>query len=405
MSATTLVLVEPGAHRPGGHRHRTLAALARADGHTLVVAPQGVTAETRAALETAGARLTGPAGAAPGLLAAGGRTTAALASAGRRLFASRRWPTAVRRLPHQVTLVSRCLTEAACVRAGRARADGPATVVVLSASEALHGLVGLLGGPHLRYVHELVTTEDTAVRWLGRLARAKRWHVRVISPTRAVHDGLAARFPGLPMTVRPFCVVEDDDWLDEDERARARDAFGIPAAETAVCLVGGWWPYKDLDVVDAALTQLDLPVHLLVAGDPLDHDRLQVWAALPHVRLRTIPGPLDEAAIRAVYAAADATLVTRRPGVGKESGLVVDAARLGIPLIICGHDVDLVRNAARKDWVRAFPPGDGDALAAILDGLAPTPVPRPARTCTAELGVPTATDQVGFLLALAEELC
>lgn len=47
MTAAALVLVEPGAHRPGGHRHRTLAAIATAHGNTVVITPYGVTAETR----------------------------------------------------------------------------------------------------------------------------------------------------------------------------------------------------------------------------------------------------------------------------------------------------------------------------------------------------------------------
>lgn len=51
------------------------------------------------------------------------------------------------------------------------RASDDRRVVVLSACEALHGAVGLLGGPHIRFVHELVTTEGTVVRLLGWLAR------------------------------------------------------------------------------------------------------------------------------------------------------------------------------------------------------------------------------------------
>jgi hypothetical protein len=47
-----------------------------------------------------------------------------LAGAGRRAFASRRWPAAVRRAPHQVTLLARCLVEAACVRTARRMTGG-----------------------------------------------------------------------------------------------------------------------------------------------------------------------------------------------------------------------------------------------------------------------------------------
>ncbi|MGW2857225.1 hypothetical protein ACWDAZ_36855 [Streptomyces sp. NPDC001215] len=50
MTAEALVLVEPGAHRPGGHRDHALTALAAAYGNTVVVAPFGIAAQTRAAL-------------------------------------------------------------------------------------------------------------------------------------------------------------------------------------------------------------------------------------------------------------------------------------------------------------------------------------------------------------------
>lgn len=127
----------------------------------------------------------------PALLAAAAASTAALAAAARRVFASRRWPVAVRRLPHQVTLLARCLAEAACVRTGRRFTGGMGTVVVLSASEALHGAAGLLGGHHVRFVHELVTTEDAALRLLGHLTRRGERRVRVLAPTDAVREGLS----------------------------------------------------------------------------------------------------------------------------------------------------------------------------------------------------------------------
>ncbi|MFJ9893598.1 hypothetical protein ACIQPR_09715 [Streptomyces sp. NPDC091280] len=397
-----LVLIEPGAHRPGGHRDRALTALAAVHGNVVVIAPHGVAEATRAALEVAGARVTGPAGAAPAVLAAAGTYAAALAAAGRRAFSSRRWPRAVRRLPHQVMALSRCLTEAACVRTGR-RLTGPAaTVVVLSASEALHGAAGLLGGRHLRFVHELVTTEDTALRVLGRLARRGERRVVVLAPTGAVHDDLARRFPRLPLKVRPFAVADPQDRLTDTDRQRAREAFGIPPDAASVCLVGGWWPYKDPDVTDAALARLDAPLHVLVAGGPPAHALLKRWAALPHVRLHVWPGPLPETVIRDVYAASDAALVARRPGVAKESGLVVDAVRLGVPLIVSDHDPVLTKTLAGHGWVRLFPAGDGAALADILRDLAWSPLPRPAACAGADLGVPTAAAQAVFLTELKE---
>ncbi|MEU3878115.1 hypothetical protein AB0E87_30245, partial [Streptomyces sp. NPDC029704] len=102
----------------------------------------------------------------------------------------------VRRSPHQVTLIARCLTEAASLRTARRLVREPAAVVVLSASEALHGAAAVLGGePHLRFVHEAITTEDAPVRLLGQLARRGEWRVVTLYPTAAVRDQFAGAFP------------------------------------------------------------------------------------------------------------------------------------------------------------------------------------------------------------------
>ncbi|KPI06154.1 hypothetical protein OK006_6583 [Actinobacteria bacterium OK006] len=308
----------------------------------------------------------------------------------------------VRRVPHQVTLLARCLAEAACVRTAH-RLAGGATVVVLSASEALHAAAGLLGGPHIRFVHEVVTAEGAVVRLLGRLAAGGGQRVVVLTPTDAVRDEVTGRFPGLRVRVRPFAVADPGERLADAERRQARDAFGIPATEAAVCLVGGWWPYKDIAVVDNALAWLDRRLHLLVAGAPLDHEVLDRWAALPAVRLHVVPGPASQEQVRAVYAAADAALVARRPGVGKESGLVVDAVRLGVPLLLSDHDPALTVRLTGQDWAQIFPAGDGARLAALLCDLPWAPPPRPAPGTAAVLGVPTAAGQAGFLTRIVTE--
>ncbi|MGW0010124.1 hypothetical protein ACWDVX_10250 [Streptomyces tendae] len=205
MSSDVLVLVEPGAHRVGGHHHGALTALAKAYHRPLVLVPFGIV---------------------PGALILAAGFVASVAEVSRRLLRGRRWPTPVRRVPHQVTLLSRCLAEAACVRT--ARRFGAAAVVVLSANEALHGLASLLGGPHSRFVHEVVTTEDWPLRLLGRVARPCEQRVRVLVPTEAVRADVAARFPRLRVTVRPYAVADPGDRLTAEERHRARETFGIP---------------------------------------------------------------------------------------------------------------------------------------------------------------------------------
>ncbi|WP_411574889.1 hypothetical protein [Streptomyces fradiae] len=403
-----LVLIEPYAHRGGGHHQHTLTALA-ATGASLVVAPAGLS-QGLSPLARSGARIAvGPDGAAARFLLAAARGAERASTAGLRAFASRRWPRPVRRLPHQVTLLARCLTEAACLRTARRLAPRAAAVVILSASEALHGLAALLGGaPHLRFVHELVTTEDLPVRWLGRLARRGEKRVVALYPTPAVRDQITAAFPTLPGEVRAF-AVDDGRRLTEAERDGGRTAFAIPDDATAVCVVGGWWPYKDIAVIDAALARLTAPLHVLVCGTPLDDAVLARWHRMPHVRLHTVPGPVAGEILRLVYGAADAALVARHPGVGKESGLVMDAARLGVPLIVSEHDPDLTARLAGQPWVWSFPAGDAGALAEALDKLSADAPARPDTSAPSVLDLYPAAEQAAFLTTtytrLLKECC
>ncbi|WND36387.1 glycosyltransferase [Streptomyces sp. BB1-1-1] len=392
-----LVLIEPYAHRLGGHHQHALVALARASTDAVVVVPYGIGSEAATALRTAGAHVMGPVGPAARVLFVAANTAEALSTVGLRIFADRRWPTSLRRAPHQITLLARYLIEAACLRTARRLAPGPGAVVVLSASEALHGAAALLGGlPHLRFVHEYVTSEDAAVRLLGRLNRAGEKRVLALYPTAAVRDQLAPAFPRLTGEVRTF-AVDDGRRLSEAEREGARAAFDIPAGRRAVCLVGGWWPHKDIGVIDASLSRLKEPLHLVVTGHPLDEATLARWRALPRVRLHTVPGPVSEEVLRIVYGAADAALVARHRGVGKESGLVMGTVRHGVPLIVSDHDPGLTARLTGQDWARVFPAEDPDGLAEALDRLTADP-PNPPGTGAADtVGLPTADRQAAFL--------
>ncbi|MEU3992595.1 glycosyltransferase [Streptomyces platensis] len=401
-----LVLIEPYANRLGGHHQRTLVALARVRPGSLVIAPHGIATETVDALREAGARLvTGPSGHQARVLLAASRLAASISAAGQRLLRSRRWPRRMRRLPHQVTLIARCLTEGAALRTARRLESRADAVVILTASEALHGAAALLGDqPHLRFVHEAVTDEDAVVRLLGRLARRGEGRVIAVYPTQAVADQFAAAFPRLPAVVGGF-AVDDGHRLTAGEREGGRAAFDVPSSEAVVCLVGGWWPYKDIAVIDAALSRLKEPLHLVVTGFPLDEALLQRWRAQPGLRVHTVPGPVSEAVLRLVYAAADAALVTRHRGTGKESGLVMDAARLGVPLIVSDHDPALTARLRSRPWALTFPAGDPAALAEALHTVIRQPPPLPGPEAPGLLGMRSAAEQAGFLTRTFASLC
>ncbi|MFE0103310.1 hypothetical protein [Streptomyces sp. NPDC059009] len=398
MTDCPLVLIEPYANRLGGHHQRTLVALAQARLGSLVITPHGIAREAVTALREAGARLVAsPAGRRAGVLLVASRLVARLSAVGQCLFRSRRWPRPLRRLPHQVTLIARCLAEAAALRTARRLEPAAEAVVILTASEALHGAAALLGGqPHLRFVHEAVTAEDAAVRLLGRLARRGEERVIALYPTQAVGEQFATAFPNLPAVVRAF-AVDDGRRLTDAERDGGRAAFGIPAAEAVVCLVGGWWPYKDIATIDAALSRLKEPLHLVVAGAPLDDSVLERWRSLPDLQLHTVPGPVAESVLRLVYGASDAALVARHPGVGKESGLVMDAVRLGVPLVVSDHDSELTARLHGLPWALTFPAGEPDGLADALHTVVRQPPEHPAPEAPGLLGVPSAADQADFL--------
>ncbi len=344
--------------------------------------------------------MTGTVGPPAVLLLAAGVAAAGVSTVQARILRGPRWPTWVRRQPHQVGLIGRCLVEAACLRTARRLLGGQAgAVVVLSASEALHGAAAVLGGlAHLRFVHEVTTTEDLPVRLLRRPFSPGQARVLALCPTAAVQRQLARAFPRLPATVRAF-AVDDGARLTEAERDRARAALEIPAGDPVVCLVGGWWQHKDIATVDTALARLRHPLQLLVVGAPLDQAVLRRWQALPRCRLHVLPGPVGGQLLRGVYAVADAALVARHRGVGKESGLVMDTARYGVGLIVSDHDPVLTSRLAGQDWVRLFPAGDPQALAELLDRLAIGPLPpRPGPHTPRLLGMPTAAEQAAFFV-------
>ncbi|MQS36512.1 glycosyltransferase family protein [Streptomyces katsurahamanus] len=394
----SLVLIEPYADQLGGHHQRTLVALAQARPGSLVVTLSGIAPDAVAALREPNARLvTGPVGCIPVGFLAASRLLSGVSTVVRRVFRSRRWPDRLRRLPHQITLTARCLAEASALRTTRRLQPDTDAVVILTASEALHGATALLSGqPHLRFVHEAVTAEDFFVRFLGRLAHRGEQRVIAMYPTQAVGDQFAENFPDLSAVVRAF-AVDDGLRLTDTERESGRTAFGIPVTDAVVCLVGGWWSYKDLDVIDAALARLKEPLHLVVTGDPLDESMLARWRNLPFLHLHVVPGPVAECVLRLVYGAADAALVARRPGVGKESGLVMDAARLGVPLIVSDHDPTLTGQLQGQPWALTFPTGDPDGLVHALHSVIRQPPERPGPEAPGLLGMSTAPDQVDFL--------
>ncbi|MFI7286426.1 hypothetical protein ACIBRY_07180 [Streptomyces anulatus] len=91
--------------------------------------------------------------------------------------------------------------------------------------------------------------------------------------------------------------------------------------------------------------------------------------------------------------------------VGKESGLVMDAARLGIPLAISDHDPDLTARLGGRPWVLTFTTSAPDALAEALHSVIRRPLERPGPEASRLLGMWSAAGQADFLTHTFASLC
>ncbi|MEV0323033.1 hypothetical protein ACIBKX_32805 [Streptomyces sp. NPDC050658] len=403
MTDAPLVLIEPYAHRPGGHHQHTLVALAAARPGSLVIAPYG--AADLPALRKAGARvITGSVGRGAGRLLTLARAASAGSAIGGRALSSLRRPRCLRRLLDQVTLLERWLTEAACLRTAAQLERDPGAVVVLSASEALHGAAALLGGQaHLRFIHDRVMAEGVALRLLGWSARRGERQVLALYPTASVRDQMAPAFRCLTGVVRCF-AVDDGNRLTDAERNTGRAAFAIPDGAVALCLAGTWGPHDDIDTVSAALEGVRRPLHLVVCGALTREEVLARWGELPGLRVHTVPPSAGPYVLRLVHAAADAALVARRLGAGEESGAVMDAVRLGVPLLVSEHDPELSARLGGHPWAWLFPAGDADGLTAVLDRLAEGLPERPGNRAPVHLGMATAVEQADFVIRIYAQL-
>jgi glycosyltransferase involved in cell wall biosynthesis len=171
-----------------------------------------------------------------------------------------------------------------------------------------------------------------------------------------------------------------------------RRRLGFAPNDVVVVMIGGWQSYKDPLTALKGLSRAKTKLVVIVAGFPIDADcALQFQTS----SLRVIPivGPLDPAALRNVYATADLTVVSRVAGIARESGLVMDAAKFGVPLLMSDNDPDLVRCLADAPWVTVFSAGNPTQLAEAVDELN-FPLLRPPSTAQTVLGMLTSSEMV-----------
>ena len=387
-----LVLVEPHAHMLGGHWSDNLVLLAEAArdrGKPVTVGSvNGIFPDTRAALERVGATTVCEAerDAAAGLYGS-------LARLLERCFELTHWVRPNSRWPYQLILLSRCFAEAASLRMALSTLDDESspTIVVFSASDTLAGAAAALSrAAHIRIVHEILYSwEGPLLRLIEHACRRARRGVLVVCTTPAVESAVKKRYPDLRSVVQPFAIVDPEIYISEDERSVARRSLGLLPDELVGAFVGGWWPTKDVRTVERALSLTREPVGILIAGSPVDEATVQRIRHATKGRVIVLARQLLLRELRQVYAASNFTIVSRFQGEQKESGLVMDGARYGVPLVVSDHDPVLSERLSEQEWVRFFRAGDAAALARVLDDLVELPPVRPSPAVAARLGMLT----------------
>ena len=306
-------------------------------------------------------------------------------------------------LPAQVRYVSRCLAEVAALRtATRVAGEDVEAVVILTASQGLAATAaGLSRTPHLRFVHYQGVPEGACLGALEKIFTRSARSVAVIATNVAIESITKQRHPDRLILVRSFSVADPSMYIGEDERCPARRELGLADTEFVVAMVGGWWPYRDIETVKLGLQLLRRPVTLVVCGIPVRPSELEPAIACGGGRTVNLAGSVTESELRRIYAASDGALVTRTPGWPEEVATVFDAARYGVPLLVTDHDQDLSHRLRGEPWVRLFRAGDPHDLARALSGFAERPPPRPDQHAAERLGLTSATETIAAFSSIA----
>ena len=264
-----LVLVEPHAHMLGGHWSDNLVVLAEAArdrGKPVVVGSvNGIFPDTRAMLERVGATTV-----CEPKRDALGRLYRSLAGLFERCFELADLDASQQALAIPADTPEPLFWEAASLRVALNTLDGESspTTVVFSASESLAGAAAALSRTaHIRIVHEILYSwEAPLLRAIEYACRRARPSVVAVCTTPAIESALKQRYPDLQSAVQPFAIMDPRMYVSEEERGVARRSLGLLPGEPVAALVGGWWPWKDIDTVVRALGLTREPVGIIVAG-------------------------------------------------------------------------------------------------------------------------------------------
>lgn len=394
----TLYLIEPFAHETNGHWADSLGRLSLASSaraRTVVVAPQPLASSLHQQLLSAGIAVRDPA-----ISSASSRLLHVVFRVVRRAEQiARRVGSADAHIAEDLWLLGVAFQEMVLLRAIRDQVEpGSRRVLVLTGSAAFLGMIATLSAvPHVRFLHDARGPRGVVARFLDRRWRSRISSMRLYCTTDSLRASLAERGVATGVRVQTFAMRADGDYLAEAERIEARTAMGIRDDQFVIGLVGGWWPAKDVDTVALALRLTSEPVHALVAGEPLRPEALASMEQALEGQLTVIDKGLSADELRMVYACCDASVVSRWRGVTKESGLVMDAVKYGVPLIVSDHDPTLTARVAREPWALSFRAQDPGSLAEAIDKAAVGALERPPVQAAVDFGLPTAEEVLDCL--------
>ncbi len=303
----------------------------------------------------------------------------------------------------------RCAMSPGAWRRSRPCAQRPAwlgpdvdAVVILTASQGLAATAaGLSNTPHVRFVHYEGAPEGMCLRAVEKVFAQNEQRIALIATNTTIESTTRERHPGRRLTVRSFTVADPTMRIGEDERGPARHELEIVDTEFVMAMVGGWWPYRDMETVKRGLELLGRPVTLVVCGVPVRPSELEPAVRRGGGRVVDLAGAVTENQLRRIYAASDGALVTRTPGWPEEIGTLFDAARYGVPLVMSDHDPDLSHRLANEPWIRLFRAGEPLGLARALERFAEDPPPRPDRHAAERMGLSSAPDAIVAFSRLA----
>ncbi|MFC3834446.1 glycosyltransferase [Deinococcus rufus] len=206
---------------------------------------------------------------------------------------------------------------------------------------------------------------------LGLLAALGRLGVRVAVHSRTLATQLSSRVPGLSVdTVPYFAEVPRVKAADRRPvRQARRAALGLADQDIAILAFGGTRHDKGSDIAIRALARLPEHYHLLVVGPAraFDADALVTLAQecgvahRAHFRVEYVPD--DE--VEDYFLAADAVVLPYRRVFAGQSGPLLIAASLGVPVV--ASDVGVLTETVRAyDLGVLCPPEDDAALAHAL---------------------------------------